>query len=189
MAFQTSLDGMIEAARRWAGPTGHNEAMWAVSSILRANSLIMSNIDAILKRHGITFARYQVIATLYFAEGGSLTLSRLGQLLLVHPTSVTSIIDKLEAADLVRRRAHPTDRRTTHAQITAKGRAVYRAVRPELDQDDYGIRGLSREELVQLTMLIWKMREACGDPVADRDSYEQLVGLSPGPGANGRISE
>jgi DNA-binding MarR family transcriptional regulator len=177
MAIQAkTLDALLEAARHWgAGPTDHNEAMWAASSVLRANSLIMGNMDRILKRHGITFARYQVIATLYYAEGGSLTLSRLGQLLLVHPTSVTSIIDKLEAADLVRRRAHPTDRRTTHAQLTTKGRALYGAVRPELDEDDYGIRGLTQGELVDLAMLIWKIRRACGDPVAEREAYLELV--------------
>jgi DNA-binding MarR family transcriptional regulator len=138
--------------------------------------LILSDIDRTLSHHDITFARYQVIATLYFAEDRALTLSRLGQLLLVHPTSVTSIVDKLEAVDLVRRKPHPTDRRTTYAQLTRKGCAVYRAVRPELDRENYGIGGLSGEELYQLTLIIRKFREFCGDPVADMATYQDLVG-------------
>ena len=43
---------------------------------------------------------------------------------MIHPTSVTNIVDRLEAQGFVRRVAHPTDRRTTLAEITDEGRAV-----------------------------------------------------------------
>ena len=37
---------------------------------------------------------------------------------MIHPTSVTNIVDRLEGQGLVRRVDHPTDRRTTLCEIT-----------------------------------------------------------------------
>ena len=47
----------------------------------------------------------------------------MGERLQVHPTSVTSIVDRLEADRLVVRRRHPEDGRAVLAEITAEGRA------------------------------------------------------------------
>ena len=55
----------------------------------------------------------------------------MGQRLMIHPTSVTNIIDRLEQQGLVRRLPHPTDGRTTLAEITDEGRSLAkRATRP-----------------------------------------------------------
>jgi DNA-binding MarR family transcriptional regulator len=150
----------------------HEDAMWVLSSLMRANSLVLSNVERTVKAHGITFARYHVLAVLYFAEGGALTLSKLGQELLVHPTSVTSVVDKLEGDDLVRRNPHPTDRRTTYAQITRRGRALYRAIRPDLEADEYGVRGLTASDKRQLAALLRKLRGGIGDPrLAEEEDF------------------
>ena len=52
---------------------------------------------------------------------GALPLGKMGERLQVHRTSVTNIIDKLEADGLVRRVPHGEDRRATLAQITPGG--------------------------------------------------------------------
>ena len=49
-------------------------------------------------------------------------LGKLGQHLLVHPTSITATVDTLERLGYVERVPHPTDRRQTLARITASGR-------------------------------------------------------------------
>ena len=41
---------------------------------------------------------------------------------MIHPTSVTNIVDRLEEASLLERSPHPTDRRMTLARITTRGR-------------------------------------------------------------------
>lgn len=41
------------------------------------------------------------------------------------PSTMTSLIDRLERGDYVRRRAHPTDRRTIVLELTAKGKRAF----------------------------------------------------------------
>ncbi len=51
----------------------------------------------------------------------------------VHPTSVTNTVDRLEAAQLVKRVPHPSDRRATLIEITDAGRELAARV-GDLDQ-------------------------------------------------------
>ena len=61
------------------------------------------------------------------------TLSWISKTLRIPPATVTNIIDRLEADELVRRVPHPSDARTTLAVITARGRklADRRDARPQ----------------------------------------------------------
>ena len=87
----------------------------------------MERIDAVLRPLGLTFARYEVLRLLSFSSAGAMPMTRLGSLLQVHPTSVTSAVDRLEQAGVRRRRRHDDDRRVVLASITEAGRAVSRA--------------------------------------------------------------
>ena len=58
---------------------------------------------------------------LSFTRAGALPLGKIGERLQVHRTSVTNIVDKLEADGLVRRVPHAEDRRATLAEITRRG--------------------------------------------------------------------
>ena len=69
---------------------------------------------------------------LTFSRAGSLPLGKMGERLQVHPTSVTSIVDRLEAAGHVVRRRHPQDGRAVLAEITESGRAVVEAATADL---------------------------------------------------------
>ena len=48
-------------------------------------------------------------------------MSALGDELVVSPRNITSLVDALEDGGLVRRRAHPTDRRATIVELTPQG--------------------------------------------------------------------
>src|SRR5438309_12126363 len=96
--------------------------MLAITSIMRAQQLLLARVDAIVKPYGLTFARYEALVLLTFSRAGALPLSKIGQRLQVHPTSVTNIVDRLEKAGLVERRPNPDDGRGTPAAITQKGR-------------------------------------------------------------------
>src|SRR6187431_3387880 len=115
------FDPIDEAARQWGRRWDRVPAMHAVTSLMRVQQLVIGRLDAILKPHGLTFARYEALVLLVFSSRGSLPLGKMGERLQVHPTSVTSIIRRLEAASLVTRVSHPTDRRTVLAEITDLG--------------------------------------------------------------------
>src|SRR5437763_8366073 len=98
--------------------------MRAATSIMRAHQLLLSRLDGILKPHGLTFARYEALVLLGFSRRGALPLSVIGARLMVHPTSVTNIIDRLVRQSLVERRPNPRDGRGVLAALTPEGRAL-----------------------------------------------------------------
>ncbi len=98
--------------------------MAAVTSLMRAQQIVLGRVESVLKRYDISFARYEVLMLLVFSKRGSLPMRVIGQRLQVHPTSVTNAVDRLEAARLVRRMPHPTDRRATLIELTTAGRRV-----------------------------------------------------------------
>ena len=120
------FDPIDEAARQWANHWTGVPAMHAVTSLMRVQQLVIGRLDAILKPHGLTFARYEALVLLTFSSRGSLPLGKMGERLQVHPTSVTSIVRKLEADGHVERRPHPEDGRAVLAEITPVGREVVR---------------------------------------------------------------
>lgn len=70
-------------------------------------------------RHlGLTRSQCQVLAHLARNEG--IQQSALAEILEVEPITLTRILDKLVEADLVERRAHPTDRRIRQLHLTQK---------------------------------------------------------------------
>ena len=157
----------VEASReRWIQQGWDDSAagMAAVVSVMRAEQIFLSRASAILRPLQLTFARYQVLGMLRWA--GPLTLGAVGHGLWITPGTVTSAIDRLEAADLCRRLSHPTDARATHLEITAKGRRLFDRAVEKLNTDLFGTVGLEEEELDLLVGLIGKLRAAEGDVVA-----------------------
>lgn len=98
--------------------------MYAAISVIHAQQLITTAIDRALKPLGLTFARYEVLMLLSFSSRGSMPMTKMGERLLVHPTGITRLVDKLETQGFVRRQQHPDDRRSVLVAITADGRGI-----------------------------------------------------------------
>jgi DNA-binding MarR family transcriptional regulator len=157
------FDPIDEAARQWGERWEGVPAMHAVTSLMRVQQLVIGRLDALLKPHGLTFARYEALVLLVFSSRGSLPLGKMGERLQVHPTSVTSIVRRLEAAGLVVRRPHPEDRRTVLAEITDEGRTLVERATRDLVESEFALGSLSRDELERLSTLLAPVRHAAGD--------------------------
>src|SRR5438105_15636182 len=107
------FDPIERAAQKWEDTWGSASAMRVATSIMRAQQILLGRYDELLKPHGLTFARYEVLVLLRFSRYGALPLARIGARLMVHPTSVTNSIDRLEKAGFVERRPYPRDGRGT----------------------------------------------------------------------------
>jgi DNA-binding MarR family transcriptional regulator len=81
----------------------------------------------------------------------------------VHPTSVTNTVDRLEAAKLVERVPHPSDRRATLIEITNAGRELVAKATEELNAKVFALPGLPPERLHTLLQLLAEFRHAAGD--------------------------
>jgi len=163
----------VEASReRWIeqGWVDSAAGMAAVVSVMRAEQIFLRRASDTLRPLGLTFARYQVLGMLRWA--GPLTLGAVGHRLWITPGTVTSSVDRLEAADLCRRASHPTDARATLLEITARGRRLFDRAVERLNADLFDTVGLDEGELDLLVGLIGKIRAAEGDVVGRPDHEE-----------------
>lgn len=159
------FDPVAEARRQWAAHGWEHAAagMAAVTSVMRTQQVFLTRIDELLAGEGLTFARYEVLVLLSFSRSGALPLGKVGARLQVHPASVTNAVDRLEAQGLVRRDRHPTDRRTTLAVITERGRKVAGRATDRLNDQVFSALGLTDDEAATLIALLEKVRRDAGD--------------------------
>ncbi len=157
------FDPIEEAARHWADRWGGVEQMRAVTSVMRAHQLLLTELDQRLRCHDLSFAAYEALVLLTFSRHGSLPLGKMGQRLQVHPTSVTSIVRRLVVAGYVERRRHPSDGRATLAVLTEAGREVVEAATADLVAADFGLGALDESGLGGLTEALRQVRRAAGD--------------------------
>ncbi|NIH78922.1 MarR family winged helix-turn-helix transcriptional regulator [Amycolatopsis viridis] len=157
------FDPIARAAQLWEERIGPSGAMAAVTGVMRVQQIVQSAVDAALKPHGLTFARYEALVLLSFARRGALPMRVMGERLQLHPTSVTNIVDRLEKDGLVKRMPHPTDRRTTLVEITSDGHARLEEATKAVTAIDFGLVGLTPKQTEQLSELLTKVRKATGD--------------------------
>ncbi|WP_024802469.1 MarR family winged helix-turn-helix transcriptional regulator [Nocardia sp. BMG51109] len=159
------LDPIGEAHRQW---TEHGwgdvaDGMATVTSLVRAQQIVMARVDEALRPSGLTFSRYELLMLLSFSKRGSLPMALASARLQVHPTSVTNTVDRLEAAHLVRRVPHPSDRRATLIEITDAGRKLVDQATVELNEKVFAHPGLPPDRLRLLLGLLAEFRSASGD--------------------------
>jgi DNA-binding MarR family transcriptional regulator len=77
---------------------------------------------------GLSMSRYDVLMQLD-TRGGRLRLSELAATILLSPSGLSKLLDRMEAAGLLRREPDPQDARSTFARITPRGTSLVRAAR------------------------------------------------------------
>lgn len=162
------FDPIAEARRQWIAHGWDDAAagMEVVTSVMRIQQLLLAAVDDVLAPFGLTFARFELLALLSFTERGALPLGKIGARLQVHPTSVTNAVDRLEREGLVRRSAHPTDRRAVLATISPKGRRVVRVATDALNEQVFTALPLDDVTTGRVNSALRTLRAAAGDPDA-----------------------
>ncbi|MCU1475185.1 MAG: hypothetical protein JWQ92_3253 [Amnibacterium sp.] len=104
--------------------------MPAFLALLRTHARLKDQLELDVRRNsGLTVARYDVLMHLDMA-GGRLRLSDLAQAVVLSPSGLSKLLDRMQDSGLVERRPDPDDARSTFAAITAHGRALVRKTRP-----------------------------------------------------------
>jgi DNA-binding MarR family transcriptional regulator len=112
-----------------------------------------TRIAEALESVGLTPALFALLNVLGAREGA--IQQEIGAAMGIDPSTMVSLIDKLETSGLAKRRPHPTDRRAREVAITSKGRrALERARRLATEVDDEVLRGLTTAERRQLLTLL-----------------------------------
>ncbi|HSZ45411.1 MAG TPA: MarR family transcriptional regulator [Streptosporangiaceae bacterium] len=161
--LELPFDPIERAAQIWENRFGDAKAMAAVTTIMRVQQILLAGLDGLLRPHGLTFARYEALVLLSFSREGALPMSLIGQRLMVHPTSVTNTIDRLERQQFVVRRPNPRDGRGTLAEITPAGREVMQRATADLMSAKFGMAGYEGGQLQELFDMLRGLRVTAGD--------------------------
>lgn len=161
------FDPIARAAQTWEDRFGDAKAMAAVTTIMRVQQILLGQLDSLLRPHGLTFARYEALVLLSFSRDGALPMRLIGERLMVHPTSATNIIDRLERQQMVIRRPNPADGRGRLAEITEAGRAVVERATRDLMAAEFGLGGFESGQLKEIFDLFRELRLTAGDFVPE----------------------
>jgi DNA-binding MarR family transcriptional regulator len=130
---------------------------------MRAQQIVLARVDEALRPWSLTFARYEVLVLLHFSRQGVLPLGKMGDRLMLHQASITNLVDRLEQQGLLKRVPHPTDRRTTLAELTPGGRATVVAATKAVVAAQVGVAELSERDAKDLHRILRKLRAGAGD--------------------------
>jgi DNA-binding MarR family transcriptional regulator len=138
----------------------------ALAAVLRVHERAVSSLEVELKPLGLTLTGYLVLTTLLMSRDGTRPLGQLSKHLMIHPTTVTILVDQLEKRDLVRRSPHPSDRRITLARLTPAGRRLTTRANKAAAAGGYGLGPEVDAALARrLTTTLRSVRAGLGDPV------------------------
>jgi DNA-binding MarR family transcriptional regulator len=189
MTLRPAPFDVVEASRqvwldRWT--PGSASGMASFTAILRSYQLLVDQVNDVMRDHGLTFARYEVLAWLATDPEEPLTLSWISKTLRIPPATVTNLIDRHEAEGLLRRVPHPSDARTTLAVITPRGRKLVDGATQDLNTRVYERIGLSEHKRAQLIDLLAELR-VHGDEFDVERSAEVIEGLRS-PARRGEVA-
>lgn len=104
---------------------------------------------------GMTFGRVRAIRTL---AREPLSMGELATALGIDRPNATVLVDDLEAQGIVRRRAHPTDRRAKLVEPTRRGKALARRADEILATPPAALGALDAAELESLRGILERVR-------------------------------
>ncbi len=159
------LDPLQEARRQWIehGWPDAADGMAAVTSVMRAQQILLARTDEALRPFGVTFARYEVLMLLLFSKRGVLPMKIIGSRLQVHPTSVTNAVDRLQKDGHVSRGPHPEDGRAVLVSLTDRGRTLAETATQSLNAGVFADPGVAGRDVVTLVRVLTSMRRGAGD--------------------------
>ena len=101
----------------------------ALIQLLRTAEDLWNASRLFFDRWDLSPSQFNVLNLLYGAPTG-LSQSELSRLLIMHRSNATGLIDRLEKRALVRREAHPTDRRAYRVVLTPRGAELLNRIYP-----------------------------------------------------------
>jgi DNA-binding MarR family transcriptional regulator len=109
-----------------------NEAELATwRAFLNAHAILIQRIEKDLKAHGLPpLGWYDVLWPLQRAKGGRLRMNELAQQVVLSRTGLVRLVDRIEAAGLLRREPVSEDGRGAYVVISDEGAATLRRMWP-----------------------------------------------------------
>ena len=133
----------------------------ALLNIYYTASIMKKRADDFFGQFGLTDVQFNLMNLLYYESGkeGGLSQAQISDMMLVNRANITSLVDRMEKAELVSRTAHANDRRYNIIKLTSKGKNLYTKVEPHyLKQVKEAMAPLDAAELKRLAGMLEKVR-------------------------------
>jgi DNA-binding MarR family transcriptional regulator len=130
-------------------------------NIYHTASCLKKRADEFFHAFGLTDVQFNVMMLLAHQSGaeGGLSQAQLSDMMLVNRANVTSLIDRMEKADLVVRTAAANDRRYNIIKMSGKGKRLFAKVEPLYGKQVQGIMAtLKAGEQKKLAAMLEKVR-------------------------------
>lgn len=129
-----------------------------VLNIVRTATVLSAKASQLFRQFGLTEAQFNVLFALKSSDS-NITQAELGKRLVVTRASITSVLDKLESKNWVRRIDVPENRRIHHVALTDSGRELVNRVEPAYRREVHKVlTGLSDDECRRLTAVLESVR-------------------------------
>jgi DNA-binding MarR family transcriptional regulator len=116
---------------RLGGPRIEESRLASWRALLNAHARVIQRVERDLQAEGLPpLSWYDVLWPLYRAPGRRLRISELADQVVLSRTGMVRLLDRIEAAGLVRREPVPEDRRGTYAVVTGDGVEMLRKMWP-----------------------------------------------------------
>lgn len=125
-------------------------------ALYSANNAMGRLYRPLLARHGLTYPQYLVLVALW--QGDAQKVNDLGTALNLESNTLTPLLKRMEAADLVQRRRNPQDERSVIVSLTTKGRAL-EAEAAEISRCILQASGDDLADLIELRTKIQQLAE------------------------------
>ncbi|HEX5438273.1 MAG TPA: MarR family winged helix-turn-helix transcriptional regulator [Gemmatimonadaceae bacterium] len=128
-------------------------------NIIRTSAELTDSLERLLAPFGLSGTQYNALRILRGAEPTGLCRNELRDRMLTRMPDVTRLLDRMEAAGLVRRARDAEDRRLVTARITEQGCCLLDKLHDVMEREHYRRLGhLSDEQLRMLSGLLTLVR-------------------------------
>jgi DNA-binding MarR family transcriptional regulator len=146
-------------------------AQEATVALLRTASVVSRALARVIEPWELSLAQYNALRIIRGAGTGGIPTLAIRERMIEEGTTITRIIDKLEAAGLIRRERSTPDRRQVLCVATASGRKLLDELDPVVDAaDEEAMASLDAAQVEQLIDLLDTVRAANAERGAPRSA-------------------
>ena len=133
----------------------------AAVALLRTASLVTRAFARLVEPSGLSWPQYNALRIVRGAGTGGIATLAIRERMIDEGTTITRLLDKLEAAGLIRRERSEPDRRQVLCFVTAEGRRLLDGLDPKVDAlDEQVTAGLSETRLRAFLGMLDEIRQA-----------------------------
>ena len=128
--------------------------------LMRIGNDLQAAVASHMQEHGVSMARFAILAQLMRSGDHRLTPSALAERAGITRATVTGLIDGLEKSRWIHRQVHPNDRRSVIVELTEEGVAFLRSILP--DHAEYitrMVRDIPEEDLIHLERTLTRVEK------------------------------